>query len=123
MFESVDETALHVSALLGPNSSIDEPFSSSHCMEEELYRFQSVPIAVIDEPSRGSSHISGLEKAEGSCSVSSQDSLSSNGLLAHVGGHLSDVERGASGASSCHYDSAVVHLEVLVCVFSRNVPR
>ena len=39
MFESVDETALHVSALLGPHSSIDKPLSSSHRVEEELYRF------------------------------------------------------------------------------------
>src|SRR2546425_9310560 len=92
MFKGVDETALHVSALLGPYSGIDKSLSSSHCVEEELYRFQSISVAVIDEAPRRSSHVSGLEEAEGTSSVSSQNSLSSYRLLANVGSHLSDVE-------------------------------
>src|SRR2546430_14627872 len=110
MFESVNETTLHVSALLGPNGSIDEPLSSSHCVEEELDRLQPVTIAVIHEPPRSGSHVSRLEEAESSSPVSSQDSLSPNRLLTNVRGHLSDVEGGASGASSSHFDAAVVHL-------------
>src|SRR5881628_2504604 len=93
MFKGVDETALHVSALLSPHCSIDKPLSSSHCVEEELYRVQSIPVAVIDEAPRRSSHVSRLEEAEGSSSVSPQNPLSSNRLLAHVCGHLSDIER------------------------------
>src|SRR5207244_9882474 len=121
MFESVDEAALHVSALLSPHRSIHKPLSSSHCVEKELYRVQPVPIAVIDEAPRRSSHISRFEEAEGSSSVSPQDSLSSNRLLAHVSSHLSNIERRASGPRPRHYDSAVVHLEVLVCIISRDI--
>src|SRR2546428_10556252 len=121
VFESVEEAALHLSALLGPHSGIDEPLSSSHCVEEELYRIQSISVTVIDETPRRSSHVSRLEEAEGSSSVSPQDSLPANRLLANIGGHLSNIEGRASGASSRHYVSAIVHLEVLVCVFSRDV--
>src|SRR5437660_11692630 len=123
MLKGIDETALHVSALLSPHRSIHKPLSSTHCVEEELYRIQPVSIAVIDEAPRRSSHVSRFEEAEGSSSVSPQDSLSSDGLLAHVCSHLSNIERRASGARPRHYDSAVVHLEVLVCVISRDVAR
>src|SRR6266568_1141672 len=109
MLESVDETALHVPALLSPHCSIDQPLSSSHCVEEELYRFQSIPIAVIDE-------------AASSSSVSPQDPLSTTRLLTHVRSHLPNVERRASCARPRHYYATVVHLEVLVCVFSRDIP-
>src|SRR6266699_1044200 len=84
MLESVDETALHVPALLSPHCSIHQPLSSTHCVEEELYRVQSIPIAVIDEAARRSSHGSRFEEAESSSSVSPQDSLSPNRLLTHV---------------------------------------
>src|SRR5260370_30797529 len=123
MFESVDEAATHVSAVLGSNGSIDEPLSSSHCVEEELDRLQPITIAVIDKAPWGGSHVSGLEEAESSPPGSPQDSLSSNRLLANVRGHLSDVERRSSCARTCQYDAAVVHLEVLLRVFARNVPR
>src|SRR5207244_4618883 len=115
----IDEGALHVSSLLSPPRCLHQPLSSSHCVEEELYRVQPVPIAVIDEAPRRSSHVSRFEEAEGSSSVSPQDSLSSNRLLAHVSSHLSNIERRASGPRPRHYDSAVVHLEVLVCIISR----
>src|SRR5207245_5570134 len=72
MLKGVDETALHVSALLSPHRSIHKPLSSTHCVEEELYRIQPVPIAVIDEAPRRSSHVSRFEEAEGSSSVSPQ---------------------------------------------------
>src|SRR5437588_10502741 len=121
MLKGIDATALHVSALLSPHRSIHKPLSSTHCVEKELYRIQPVPIAVIDEAPRRSSHVSRFEEAEGSSSVSPQDSLSSNRLLAHVGSHLSNIERRASGARPRHYDAAVVHLEVLICVISRNI--
>src|SRR3989441_2594016 len=121
MLESVDETALHLPALLSPHCSIDQPLSSSHCVEEELYRVQSIPITVIDEASRCSSHVSRFEEAESSSSVSSQDPLSTNRLLTHVCSHLPNVERGASCARPRHYYATIVHLEVLVCVFSGYV--
>src|SRR5438132_519206 len=70
MFKGVDETALHVSALLSPHRSIHKPLSSSHCVEEELYRVQPVPIAVIDEAPRRSSHVSRFEVAGASWSSS-----------------------------------------------------
>src|SRR5437660_12079601 len=122
MFKGVDETALHVPALLSPHCSIDKSLSSSHCVEEELYRVQSIPIAVVDEAARGSSHVSRFEEAESSSSVSPQDSLSPNRLLTHVRSHLPNVERRASRPRSRHYYAAIVHLEVLVCVFSRDIP-
>src|SRR5437879_4343371 len=84
MLKGVDETALHVSALLSPHRSIHKPLSSSHRVEEELYRIQPVPIAVIDEAPRRSSHVSRFEQAEGSSSVSPQYSLSSNILLPRI---------------------------------------
>src|SRR5207237_8880270 len=96
MFKGVDETALHVSALLSPHRSIHKPLSSSHRVEEELYRVQPVPIAVIDEAPRRSSHVSRFEEAEGSSSISPQDSVSLNGQLPHVGTHLSNFERRVS---------------------------
>src|SRR5207237_1070053 len=98
MLKGVDETALHVSALLSPHRGIHKPLSSSHCVEEELYRVQPVPIAVIDEAPRRSSHVSRFEVAEGSSSISPPDSLASYRRLAHVGSHLSNIERRASGA-------------------------
>src|SRR6266480_3017405 len=91
MLESVDETALHVPALLSPHCSIDQPLSSSHCVEEELYRVQSIPITVIDEASWCSSHVSRFEEAESSSSVSPQYPLSTNRLLTHVCSHLPNV--------------------------------
>src|SRR2546427_13092455 len=122
MLESVDETALHVPALLSPHCSIDQPLSSTHCVEEELYRFQSIPIAVIDEASWCSSHVSRFEEAESSSSVSPQDPLSTNRLLTHVCSHLLYVERGASCARPRHYYSTIGHLGVLVFVLSRDIP-
>src|SRR5437879_11451178 len=88
MLESVDETALHVPALLSPHCSIDQPLSSSHCVEEELYRVQSIPITVIDEASRCSSHVSRFEEARGSSCVSPQHPVSTNILLSPVCAHL-----------------------------------
>src|SRR5213592_1837959 len=111
MLESVDETALHVPALLSPQ-----------CVEEELYRVQSIPITVIDEAPRCSSHVSRFEEAESSSSVSPQDPLSTNRLLTHVCSHLPNVERRASCPRPRHYYATIVHLEVLVCVFSGYVP-
>src|SRR5438034_11683168 len=73
MLESVDETALHVPTLLSPHCSIDQPLSSTHCVEEELYRVQSIPITVIDKAPRRSSHVSRFEEAETSSSVSPQN--------------------------------------------------
>src|SRR6266480_194276 len=122
MLKGIDETALHVSALLSPHCSIDQPLSSTHCVEEELYRFQSIPITVIDEASRCSSHVSRFEEAESSSSVSPQDPLSTNRLLTHVCSHLPNVERRASCPRPRHYYATIVHLEVLVCVFSGSVP-
>src|SRR5437879_3586111 len=122
MFESVDETALHVPALLSPHRSIHQPLSSSHCVEEEFYRFQSIPIAVIDEAARRSSHVSRFEEAESSSSVSPQDPLSPNRLLTHVRGHLPNVERRASCARPRAYYSAGARLEVAAGVISSAVP-
>src|SRR5947209_9057417 len=113
MLKGVDETALHVSALLSPHRSIHKPLSSSHRVEEELYRIQPVPIAVIDEAPRRSSHVSRFEEAEGSSSVSPQDSLSSDGLLAHVGSHLSNIERRASRSEE--HTSELQSRQYLVC--------
>src|SRR5438132_8775419 len=92
MLESVDETALHVPALLSPHCSIDQSLSSSHCVEEELYRFQSIPIAVVDEAARGSSHVSRFEEAESSSSVAHQPLPSPNRQLSHVLSHLPNVD-------------------------------
>src|SRR6266699_4160406 len=122
MLKGGDETALHVPALLSPHCSIDQPLSSTHCVEEELYRVQSIPITVIDEAPRCSSHVSRFEEAESSSSVSPQDPLSTNRLLTHVRIHLPNVERRASRPRPRHYYATVVHLEVLVCVFSRDIP-
>src|SRR5438309_10281845 len=123
MLKGIDETALHVSALLSPHRSIHKPLSSTHCVEEELYRIQPVSIAVIDEAPRRSAHVSRFEEAEGSSSVSTPDSLSSNRLLAHVGSQLSNIELLASGARPRLYDSAVVLLAALVCVLPRHLAR
>src|SRR5437667_8646590 len=114
VFERVNEPALHVAALLGPDSRIDQPLSSPHGVEEELYWFKAVTVAVIDESPRCSPHVSRLEEAQRSSSVSSKDPLASDGLLAHIGSHLANVERGSSRACSAHDDPAVIHLEVLV---------
>src|SRR6266487_7163839 len=122
MLKGIDETALHVPALLSPDRSIHKPLSSSHCVEEELYRVQSIPITVIDEAPRRSSHVSRFEEAESSSSVSPQDPLSTNRLLTHVRSHLPNVERRASCARPRHYYATIVHLEVLVRVFSGYVP-
>src|SRR5437870_11683851 len=88
MLDSVYESALHVPALLSPNCSIDQPLSSSHCVEEELYRFQSIPIVVIDEAPRRCSHVSRFEEAESSSSVSLHVPLYTNILLTRVSSHL-----------------------------------
>src|SRR3989449_10719763 len=80
MLESVDETALHVPALLSPHCSVDQPLSSSHCVEAELNRFQSIPIAVIDDAPWCRSPVSWFDEAESSSSVSSHDPLSTNRL-------------------------------------------
>src|SRR5207245_9857316 len=112
MLKGVDGTALHVSALLSPHRSIHKPLSSSHCVEDELYRIQPVPIAVIDEAPRRSSHVSRFEEAEGSSSVSPPDSLCSNRLLAYVRSHLSNIDLRASGARPRPYSSAFVRLAV-----------
>src|SRR5438034_10022213 len=122
MLESVDETALHVPTLLSPHCSIDQPLSSTHCVEEELYRVQSIPITVIDKASRCSSHVSRFEEAESSSSVSPQDPLSTNRLLTHVCSHLPNVERRASCPRPRHYYATIVHLELLVRVFCGYVP-
>src|SRR2546428_13069887 len=80
MLKGIDETALHVSALLSPHRSIHKPLSSSHCVEEELYRIQPVSLVVIEEARRGSPHVSSFEEVEGSSFVSPHDSLSSSVL-------------------------------------------
>src|SRR6266581_734501 len=122
MLESVDETALHVPALLSPHCSIDQPLSSTHCVEEELYRVQSIPITVIDEAPRCSSHVSRFEEDESSSSLSPQDPLSTNRLLTHFGSHQPNVERVASCPRARHYYATIVQLGILVCVFSGYVP-
>src|SRR5205807_8051717 len=106
MFESVDETALHVPALLSPHRSIHQPLSSSHCVEEEFYRFQSIPIAVIDEAARRSSHVSRFEEAERSPSVSIQDPLSPTRLLTPVRGEPPDVHSTSHSARSRYYHAS-----------------
>src|SRR2546430_15995173 len=62
VFERVNEPALHVAALLGPDGRIDQPLSSPHGVEEELYWFKAVTVAVIDEAPRCSPHVSRLEE-------------------------------------------------------------
>src|SRR5207249_2117784 len=76
---------------------------------------------VIDESPRCSPHVSRLEEAERSSPLSSQDPLASDRLLAHISGHLADVQRLPSGAGSTHDDPAVIHLEVLVSYLPRNI--
>src|SRR5881396_3005267 len=93
VFERVDEPALHVAALLSPDSGIDQPLPSPHGVEEELYRLYPVTVAVIYESPRCSPHVSRLEEAERSSPVSSKDPLASNRLLAHIRGHLANVQR------------------------------
>src|SRR5437667_12641621 len=81
MLKGIDETALHVSALLSPHRSIHKPLPSSHCVEEELYRFEPVPIALIDEATRRTSHDSRFADADRPSAVPPQHSLSSARLL------------------------------------------
>ncbi len=62
MFHCVDESSLHVTALLCSYRSVYKTFSSTHCMEEELYRVQAISVGCVYESSRFSFCISGFKE-------------------------------------------------------------
>src|SRR3989442_4201614 len=91
VFESVDETALHVSALLGPHSGIDEPLSSSHCAQHPPHPPHPTPPTPIPPTPPPTPHPPTLQQPHAPPPPSPPDSLPANRLLANIGGHLSKI--------------------------------
>src|SRR5262249_26858390 len=79
VLQCVDQPPLHVPALLLPDRSVHQPFSSSHGMEEELSGGKSVPVVAPDETLGLGGGVVPGEVAEGPPLHTMVDSLPSYG--------------------------------------------
>ena len=104
----VDEPPLHVSALLGPDGRVDEPFPPSHGVEEELRRGEPVAVVSLHKALGLRGEVAWREVAERPPAEALLDPLSSDRLLPEGGGHLPEVEARAPRAGAGHDDSGVL---------------
>src|SRR5208337_3485465 len=122
VLQRIDHTALEVPALGCTDCSVDETFTATDCVEEELGRVEAAFVAVLDEPVGIRAPVTLLEVREGPVVITTDDTLTTDGLLADTTGHLGQVQHRTTGTGDCHHDTAVPETEVPACNLTGLVP-
>src|SRR6056297_3100569 len=112
--ERVDEPALEVAGLGGPDRRVDEPLAAAHRVEEELLRGEPAAVGVLHEAVRLRGEEVRPVVRERPVLVAAVDPLAADRLLADGAGHLRQIQHRATRAGARHHDRRVVVAEVLV---------
>src|SRR5438132_864081 len=88
VFEGVDQPALHVPRPRRPDGRVDEPFPTSHRVEEVLRRVEATLVRRLDEPFRLRAEVALPEVRQRAVPVAAAQSLATDRLLSNRPRHL-----------------------------------
>src|SRR2546429_6241 len=123
VFEGVDQPALHVPRPRRPDGRVDEPFPTSHRVEEVLRRVEATLVRRLDESFRLRAEVALPEVRQRAVPVAAAQPLATDRLLSNRPRHLGEVQHGAAGPGPCHDHCAVLDPQMLPRNLSRLVPR
>src|SRR5947209_3733683 len=123
VFEGVDQPALHVPRPRRPDGRVDEPFPTSHRVEEVLRRVEAALVRRLDESFRLRAEVALPEVRQRAVPVAAAQPLATDRLLSNRPRHLGEVQHGTAGPGPRHDHRAVLDPQMLSRDLSRLVPR
>src|SRR5207245_5995654 len=96
VFEGVDQPALHVPRAGRPDGRVDEPFPTSHRVEEVLRRVEAALVRRFDESFRLRAEVALPEVRQGAVPVAATQALATDRLLSNRPRHLREVQHAAA---------------------------
>ena len=92
IFHAFNQPTLNVSGLTGFDRCINQTHSTTHCMEEELFRCKALDKGTLDEAAGDRRVIKLLKVWKGSIGITIGNTLAVHVLLAQTRNHLGNIE-------------------------------
>ena len=118
VLQGLHQPALDVTGFGSLDSGIDQTFTTSHSVEEELLRRKSSEVRVLDEATSFWTEVILGEMRKRTVTETHRDTFSFNDLLTDTDRHLRDVNERTLRTGDHHLLDVVVLLQVLLRVLT-----